>query len=62
MYDARKRRNFTTAGELMELLTSLPPDQKIFVCGQTGGYFHASSDMSVACLDADELDEEHEEE
>lgn len=62
MYDVRKRRPFTTAGELTELLTSLPPDQKIFVCGQTGGYFHADSDMSVVCIDADELDEEYEEE
>lgn len=62
MYDARKRRPFTTAGELAELLAFLPPNQKIFVCGQTGGYFHASSDMSVVCIDADELDEEYEEE
>lgn len=62
MYDARKRRHFTTAGELIKLLAFLPPAQKVFICGQAGGYFHANSDMSVVCLDTAELDEEYEEE
>lgn len=60
MYDIRKQ--FTTAGELTTLLSMLAPDQKIFVCGQAGGYFHATADLSTVCLDADELDDEYEEE
>lgn len=62
MYDIQKRKQFTTVEELAALISELAPSQKIFLCGQLGGYFHATADMDAICLDVDELDDEYQEE
>lgn len=63
MYDIEKRKHFTTAAELMALLSSLPAEQELFVCGQSGGWYHEgdNGDTPVISLDSDPLDEEYEE-
>lgn len=64
MYNIEKRKHFTTAAELMALLSSLPAEQRLFVCGQSGGWYHEGDDgdTPVVSLDSDSLDEEYEEE
>lgn len=62
MYDIQKRQQFTTVEELTALLSKLEPNQEIFLCGELGGYFHATADMGTICLDVDTLDDEYDEE
>lgn len=61
MFDITKRKQFTTVGELKELLKNIPDETQIVVTGDDYCWFHIEDDESVVCLDVEELDEAYEE-
>lgn len=61
MYDITKRKQFSTVGELKELLKNIPDETQIMVTGDNYCWFHIEDDESVVCLDVEELDEAYEE-
>lgn len=60
MYDMTKKSQFSTVGELRELLKNIPDNTKIVVTGDDYCWFHIEEDGSVICLDVEELDEAYE--
>ena len=62
MYDITKRKQFSTVGELKELLKNIPDETQIVVTGDDYCWFHIEQDGSVICLDVEELDDAYEEE
>lgn len=61
MFDIRKRKAFQTVGELRALLNHLPPNTPVCICGDTNCFLHEEQDVSVICLDCDDLREHYEE-
>lgn len=61
MYDITKRKQFSTVGDLKELLKNIPDETQIAVTGDDCCWFHIEQDGSVICLDVEELDDCYEE-
>ena len=57
MYDITKKKQFSTVGELKELLKNIPDETQIVVTGDDYCWFHIEEDGSVICLDVEELDD-----
>lgn len=62
MYDISKRKQFSTVGELKQLLENCPDNTQIVVTGDDYCWFHIEEDESVICLDVEDLEECYEEE
>ena len=62
MYDISKRKQFSTVGELKQLLENYPDNTQIVVTGDDYCWFHIEEDESVICLDVEDLEECYEEE
>ena len=62
MYDISKRKQFSTVGELKQLLENYPDNTQIVVTGDDYCWFHIEEDESVICLDIEDLEECYEEE
>ena len=62
MYDATKRKQFETVGDLKELLKNIPDETKIVVTGDDYCWFHIEQDGRVIRLDVEELDDAYNEE
>ena len=62
MYNISKRKQFSTVGELKELLKNLPDETQIVVTGDDYCWFHIEQDESVVCLDTEDLEVDYEEE
>jgi hypothetical protein len=60
MYDITKRKQFSTVGDLKELLKNIPDETQIVVTGDDYCWFHIEQDGSVICLDVEELDDVYE--
>lgn len=56
MYDINERKQFSTVGELRQLLASLNDDTKVLVTGDDYCWFHVEEDQSVICLDTEDLE------
>ena len=61
MYDISKRKQFSTVGELKQLLKNYSDDVQIVVTGDDYCWFHVENDESVICLDTEDLEECYEE-
>jgi hypothetical protein len=61
MYDITKRKQFSTVGELKELLKNIPDETQVMVTGDDYCWLHVEEDGSVVCFDVEELDEAYEE-
>lgn len=57
MFNIAKRRAFQTVGDLQELLSCLPAETQVCICGDNNCYYHEEKDRSVICLDCEDLDE-----
>ena len=57
MYDITKRKQFSTVGDLKELLKNIPDETQVVVTGDDYCWFHIEQDGSVICLDVEELDD-----
>ena len=62
MYDISKRKQFSTVGELKQLLENYSDNTQIVVTGDDYCWFHIEEDESVICLDVEDLEECYEEE
>ena len=62
MYDISKRKQFSTVGELKQLLENYSDNTQIVVTGDDYCWFHVEQDESVICLDVEDLEECYEEE
>ena len=51
MFNIAKRRAFQTVGDLQELLSCLPAETQVCICGDNNCYYHEEKDRSVICLD-----------
>jgi hypothetical protein len=60
MYDITKRKQFSTVGELKELLKNIPDETQVMVTGDDDCWFHIEQDGSVICLDVEELEDAYE--
>ena len=56
MYDISQRKQFATVGELREMLKQISDNAQIYICG-TSGWYHATKDKDVICLDNEDLDD-----
>ena len=56
MYNAEKRKQFTTAGELKELLKDIPDETKVLVCCEDYCWFHIEKNGSVINIDNEDLE------
>jgi len=50
-------KEFTTTGELAAILSKLPKNTPVFVCGTTGYYVEFAGGRAV-CLDCEDLEDE----
>ena len=57
MYDISERKQFSTVGELRQLLASLNDDTKVVITGDDYCWFHVEEDQSVICLDTEDLED-----
>ena len=57
MYDIFERKQFSTVGELRQLLASLNDDTKVLVTGDDYCWFHVEEDQSAICLDTEDLED-----
>ena len=57
MYNIEKRKQFSTVGDLREMLNGISDDTKIVITGDDYCWFHIEEDESVICLDVEELEE-----
>ena len=57
MYDIERRQNFSTVGELKELLNDIPDNTQVTICGDSYAWFHVEKDKSVVTLDNEDLEE-----
>ena len=56
-YKLERRTKFKTVKELRELLTDLPDNTEVLICGDSYCWFHVKEDESVVCLDNEDLEE-----
>ena len=61
MYDITKRKQFSTVGELKELLNNIPNETPISITGAPANWFHTTEDESFICLDCEDLDVDYDE-
>ena len=54
-YDKNRTVQFSTVGELIDLLKTCPQDAKITIVGDSYCYFHVEEDNSVVNLDWEDL-------
>lgn len=57
MYDISERKQFSTVGELRQLLASLNDDTKVLITGDDYCWLHVEEDQSVICLDTEDLED-----
>lgn len=59
MYDIKQLLSFSkiTVEQLIDVLTTLPKDAQIVICGDEYCYLHVESDGSVVNIDNEALDE-----
>lgn len=57
MFNLKKRKRFTTIGELETILRTMPADTPITICGDSRCFYHEALDRSVVCLDCEDLAE-----
>lgn len=57
MYDILKRKQFSTVGELKQLLENYSDNTQIVITGDDYCWFHVEQDESVICLDVEDLEE-----
>jgi hypothetical protein len=62
MYDISKRKQFSTVGELRQLIAGLNDDTRVVVTGDDYCWFHIEKDESVICFDVEDLDNWYDEE
>ena len=60
MYDIERRKEFTTVGELKQLLAEVSNDTKVCITGDDQCWFHIEKDGSVVNLDCEDLDDTYE--
>lgn len=60
MFNLKKRKRFTTIGELETILRTMPSDTPITICGDSRCFYHEALDRSVVCLDCEDLAELYE--
>lgn len=60
MYDITRKTQFSTVGELKELLKTIPDETRMAITGDYDCWFHVDKNSSVVCLDVEELDEAYE--
>ena len=57
MLDLNKRQQFETAGELIAILSQIPSDTPVAICGDNCCFYHEEQDGSGICLDCEDLSE-----
>ena len=57
MYNINKRKQFNNVGDLKKLLTEIPDETKVVICGDDYCWFHIEENESVVCLDCEDLDD-----
>ena len=62
MYDISKRKQFSTVGELRQLIAGLNDDTRVVVTGDDYCWFHIEKDESVICFDVEDLEDCYDEE
>ena len=62
MYNISKRKQFSTVGELKQLVADIGDDTVVSICGDGSAWIHVETDGSLICLDYDGLDDYYEEE
>lgn len=62
MYNINRRKKFSTVADLKKLLSTVPDEAKVVICGDDYCWFHIEEDESVICLDMEDLDECYDEE
>lgn len=56
MFDIKKRKRFSTVGELQELIKDIPDETEICICGVDDCWFHIKKDDGTICLDNEDLE------
>lgn len=64
MFDINKRKEFfqPTVAEVIEALSELPKDTKVYFNGCHQGYLHVEKNRNVCSFDDSALEEDYEEE
>ncbi len=57
MFDITKHSAFQTVGDLRELLSRLPAETRVCICGDINCFYHEEEDRSTICLDCEDLEE-----
>lgn len=57
MYNIKKRKQFSTVGELKELIKNLSDDTKVCVTGDDYCWFHIEEDESLISFDTEDLED-----
>lgn len=57
MYNISERKQFSTVGELRQLLANLSDDTKVLVTGDDYCWFHIEEDKSAICIDIEDLED-----
>lgn len=57
MFSILKRSAFQTVGDLRVLLSQLPAETQVCICGDSNCFYHEEQDRSVICLDCEDLED-----
>lgn len=61
MFNIQKRDTFQTVGDLRVLLSHLPAETRVCICGNANCFYHEEQDRSAICLDTEDLEDCYEE-